>query len=61
MPTYDPMASLYLENGQWVLHHAFACDSAEPRPANETEELPLSADTINRVLNSIADHAVPSV
>ena len=23
MPAYDPMATVYFENGQWVIHHAF--------------------------------------
>jgi hypothetical protein len=54
MPTYDPMASLYFEDGQWMLHYAFP-------PVSDTQALPLSVETINQVLNSIADHAVPSV
>jgi hypothetical protein len=61
MPAYDPMASLYFEDGQWVLHYAFPTDPMEPRSAIETQALPLSAATINQVLNSIAEHAVPSV
>jgi hypothetical protein len=59
MPAYDPMASLYFEGGQWMLHYAFAPDAIEPRSAIEAEALPLSAETINRVLDSIAEHAVP--
>lgn len=58
MPAYDPMASLYFEGGQWVLHYAFP---AEPGAVTEAQALPLSNETINEVLNSIADHAVPSV
>ena len=62
MPAYDPTASLYFEDGQWTLHYAFPPDQRiEPRSVIETQVLPLSAETINRVLDSIAEHAVPSV
>jgi hypothetical protein len=54
MPAYDPAASLYYENGRWTIHYDFPA-GVEPRP------LPLSAEAINRVLDSIAEHAVPSV
>lgn len=55
MPAYDPLLSAYFENGRWALHYAF------PENPDCVEALPLSGETINRVLNSIADHAVPSV
>ena len=61
MPTYDPTASIYFENGQWLIQYAFP---PEPTPGDseaETQSLPLSVETINQVLNSIADHAVPSI
>ena len=61
MPAYDPVASLYFEGGQWVLHYAFPPDLRDPPSLLETQALPLSAATINQVLNSIAEHAVPSV
>jgi hypothetical protein len=61
MPAYDPMASLYFEGGHWVLHYAFPSDSSTPQSVIETQELPLSTETINEVLKSIAEHAVPSV
>jgi hypothetical protein len=61
MPAYDPTASLYFEAGQWVLHYAFPPGPMETHSENETRALPLSAKTINQVLNSIAEHAVPSV
>ncbi|HEV3166771.1 MAG TPA: hypothetical protein VGZ22_22280 [Isosphaeraceae bacterium] len=61
MPAYDPMASLYFEGGKWVLQYAFPHDRGDPSSVSETEALPLSAETINKVLNSIAEHAVPSV
>jgi hypothetical protein len=61
MPAYDPVASLYFEGGQWILHYAFPPDPSAPHSVIETQDLPLSSETINQVLNSIADHAVPSV
>lgn len=61
MPTYDPLASLYFEDGRWAIHYAFPPDPMETHSVIEAEVLPLSIDTINRVLNSIAEHAVPSV
>jgi len=61
MAAYDPEASLYFEGGQWMLHYDFPPDSSETRSVIETQALPLSAETINQVLNSIAEHAVPSV
>jgi len=61
MPAYDPTAFLYFEGGQWMMHYAFPADPMESRSVIETEALPLSAETINRVLDSIAEHAVPSV
>ena len=53
MPTYDDMASLYLQKGAWMIHYPF------PRGSEETKALPLSEETINEVLDSIA-HAAPS-
>ena len=61
MPTYDPTASVYFEDGQWVIHYAFPPDSMETHAAVEAKVLPLSAETINQVLDSIAAHAVPSI
>ncbi len=61
MPTYDPTASVYYEGGQWVIHYAFPPDPIEPRSAIETRALPLSSETINQILDAIAENAVPSV
>jgi hypothetical protein len=61
MPTYDPAASVYFEGGQWVIHYAFPTDAMETPSADDVQALPLTAETINQVLDSIADHAVPSV
>ena len=61
MPTYDPTASVYFEDGQWVIHYAFPPDPMEAHSVVEARALPLSAKTINQVLDSIAEHAVPSI
>jgi hypothetical protein len=61
MPAYDPMASLYFESGQWLLYYAFPPDPTVTHSVIETQALPLTAETINQVLNAIAEHAVPSV
>jgi hypothetical protein len=60
MPTYDDMASLAFEGGGWVIHYAFPPDTIGADATIETEPLPLSEQTINQVLDSIAAHAVPS-
>jgi hypothetical protein len=59
MPTYDDMASLYFEKGMWMIHYA-PTDPKETHSAIEPEALPLSEETINQVLDSIAAHAEPS-
>jgi hypothetical protein len=61
MPTYDPTASVYFECGQWIIHYAFPPNPMDPHSEVETQALPLSGETINQVLNSIAEYAVPSV
>lgn len=61
MPTYDPMASVYFEGGQWVIQYAFPPDPMETHSMIGTEALPLSAETINPRLDSVAEPAVTSV
>ena len=61
MPTYDDMASLYFEEGRWAIHYAFPPDPWETHSTVELKIMPLSAEVINQVLDSIAAHAVPSV
>lgn len=60
MPTYDDMANRYFEGGRWVIHYAFPPDPMEASSVIVTEALPLSYETINQVVDSIATHAVPS-
>jgi hypothetical protein len=61
MPTYDPAANIYFEDGQWVIHYAFPLDPIAAPSASDTLALPLSTKTVNQVLDSIAEHAVPSI
>ena len=61
MPTYDDTATVYFEDGKWVIYYTFPPDSLEPHSAIEAKVLPLNPETMNQVLDSIAAHAVPSV
>jgi len=60
MPTYDDLASLYLESGEWKVHYTFPSDPFETHSTLESDALPLTEQTINQVLDSIANHATPS-
>jgi hypothetical protein len=55
MPTYYDMASLYFEEGRWMIHYPFPAG-----PALKSEALPFSEDMINQILDAIAAHAAPS-
>jgi hypothetical protein len=48
VPAYDDIASLYFEDGQWMIHYV---------SDDLVGVLVLSEETINRVLSSIAAHA----
>ena len=61
MPTYDPTASVYFEDGRWMIRYCYLPDPIETQSAVDGPALPLSSETINQVLNSIAEHAVPSI
>lgn len=60
MPTYDDTASLFLVDGQWQIHYAFH-DQPAVAGIKQPEVMDLSEKTINRVLDEIVAHAVPSV
>lgn len=60
MPTYDDMASLYFDHGNWMIHYAFPPHSKGTHPVAEALSLTFGEETINQVLDAIADHAVPS-
>lgn len=55
MPTYDDLARIYFENGDWHIHYAFPPDAAI-----EPQVMLLHEETINKVLDAIAAHAEPS-
>ena len=59
MPTYDDTASLYFIDGRWQIQYIFP-----EQPTVDGREQPavmdLSESTLNRVLDEIACHAVPS-
>ncbi len=57
VPAYDDIATLYFEGGRWMIHYTFSPDAGDPRSVSEAEPLPLSDETILRVLNAIASHA----
>ncbi len=61
LPPYDPVATLYLEHGEWFIHSA---DSTAPesitRPT-DWERSVLTKTSIIALLESIAKDAVPSV
>ena len=63
LPPYDPVATLYLEEGQWFIHSPYPCEG-EPSAGFDRDDWQRSAldeETLGRVLGAIADHAVPSV
>ncbi len=60
MPTYDDLARLVFKGGEWIIHYAFPGDPAATQPDIETESLAFSESTLNLVLESISNHAVPS-
>ncbi len=58
MPTYDDAASLTFEQGIWMIRY-IPPDPDTNRVIMKSAE-PLSAETLNEVLDSIAAHAAPS-
>jgi hypothetical protein len=61
MPTYDDMASLSLNDGIWMIHYPISHEEANAHAMNEPQSTALSQAILIKVLDSIADHAVPSV
>ena len=61
LPPYDPVATLYLEGGKWFIHSPFptALDAIDD-PAKWARSC-LTKDAISNTLESIVEHAVPSV
>lgn len=61
MPTYDPLATFYSEDGLWYVHSEFLPKPEGDAPSDEGRRAPLSHDTLNQVLEAIAENAVPSL
>ena len=61
MPAYDPTAYLMFEGGKWVLYHTSPPNPRGPYSETQAQTLPLNAETINQVLDSIDEHAIHSV
>ena len=61
LPPYDPVATLYLEHGEWFIHSPFPVNLNAIANATEWTRSPLTKDSISDVLESIVQHAVPSV
>jgi hypothetical protein len=61
LPPYDPVATLYLEDGEWSIQSPFpaALDAID----NQTKwaRSRLTKESISNTLGSIVEHAVPSV
>ncbi|CAN5403444.1 hypothetical protein BH10PLA2_BH10PLA2_14860 [soil metagenome] len=57
MPTYDDMASLYFENGHWLIRYAYPATSMEQAQLVEADAILLDEVSINQVLDSIAANA----
>jgi hypothetical protein len=53
VPAYDDIANLYFESGRWMINYAFHADPMATHSVAEAEALPLSEETIHRVLSSM--------
>ena len=61
LPPYDPVATLYLEGENWFIHSPFPATMETIARPQEWTRSPLNKESIRRVLEAIASHAVPSV
>ena len=61
LPPYDPVANLYLEDGTWFIHSPFPPARHVVTRPSEWARKELTPEVIRTVLESIAEHAVPSV
>jgi hypothetical protein len=60
MPSYDDEASLSFVQGRWQVHYTFR-DEAAPSGIKPDEALEFTQQTLSRVLDEIAAHAVHPV
>jgi len=61
LPPYDPVASLYRENGTWFIHSPFPDGQLAIARPEEWDRTELTPDAIRSTLESIAQDAIPSV
>ena len=61
MPTAEPMASLYLENGDWTIHSPFPSTAMAQAKPKEWGKADVSDESIRDVLEAISINAVPPI
>ena len=61
LPPYDPVATFYLEEGIWFIHSPFPPGQVEVPSREQWARRELTTQTIQETLESLAEHAVPSV
>ena len=57
MPAYDDIARLYYYDNRWNIHHSFP-DNRTAATVREAEALPLSKETLGKVLAELKQNAV---
>jgi hypothetical protein len=61
LPPYDPVATLYLEHGEWFIHSPNPTAQESIARPTEWGRSALNKESISHLLESIAKNAVPSV
>ncbi len=61
LPPYDPVATLYLEHGEWFIHSPYPTAQESIARPTEWGRSALTRESIAILLESIARNAVPSV
>ena len=54
VPTYNDIASLYFEDGRWMINSVFQAEPIATPSEFEADALPLSEETMKRVLSLVA-------
>ncbi len=60
VPAYDEVAGILLEDGRWAIYYTFD-RRADGKPIPEPECLPLSEETLDRVLNAMVARDTESI
>jgi hypothetical protein len=61
LPPYDPVATLYFENGEWFIHSPYSTAKESIARPTEWGRSALTRESISHLLESLAKNAVPSV